>query len=139
MIAGGANANGFAFSMDICNVIPSNFLGTSLGVAPVLAVIFSVITCTWYVIYFNYAQKKSMEKMSEAERMALYKTEKSVMGDNELPGLFMSLLPFILVLAVVVVTSGMGTSTSLSCALLTGVLVIIVTQFKKIKKPERDL
>ena len=45
MIAGGANANGFAFSMDICNVIPSNFLGTSLGVAPVLAVIFSVITC----------------------------------------------------------------------------------------------
>lgn len=66
MIAGGANANGFAFSMDICNVIPSNFLGTSLGVAPVLAVIFSVITCTWYVIYFNYAQMKSMEKMSEA-------------------------------------------------------------------------
>ena len=66
--------------MDICNVIPSNFLGTSLGVAPVLAVIFSVITCTWYVIYFNYAQMKSMEKMSEAELMALYKTEKSVMG-----------------------------------------------------------
>ena len=26
--------------------------------------------------------------MSEAERMALYKAEKSVMGDNELPGLF---------------------------------------------------
>lgn len=74
--------------------------------------------------------------MSEAELMALYKTEKSVMGDNELPGLFMSLLPFILVLAVVVVTSGMGTSTSLSCALLTGVLVIIVTQFKKNQKPE---
>ena len=139
MIAGGANANGFAFSMDICNVIPSNFLGTSLGVAPVLAVIFSVITCTWYVIYFNYAQMKSMEKMSEAELMALYKTEKSVMGDNELPGLFMSLLPFILVLAVVVVTSGMGTSTSLSCALLTGVLVIIVTQFKKIKNLKGSL
>ena len=62
MIAGGANANGFAFSMDICNVIPSNFLGTSLGVAPVLAVIFSVITCTWYVIYFNYAQKEEHGK-----------------------------------------------------------------------------
>ena len=77
--------------------------------------------------------------MSEAELMALYKTEKSVMGDNELPGLFMSLLPFILVLAVVVVTSGMGTSTSLSCALLTGVLVIIVTQFKKIKNLKGSL
>lgn len=137
MIAGGANANGFAFSMDICNVIPSNFLGTSLGVAPVLAVIFSVITCTWYVMYFNYAQKKSMGKLSEAELMAMYKTEKSVMGDDELPGLFMSLLPFILVLVAVVATSSMGTSTSLSCALLIGVLVIIVTQFKKDQKPER--
>ena len=139
MIAGGANANGFAFSMDICNVIPSNFLGTSLGVAPVLAVIFSVITCTWYVMYFNYAQKKSMGKLSEAELMAMYKTEKSVMGDDELPGLFMSLLPFILVLVAVVATSSMGTSTSLSCALLIGVLVIIVTQFKKIKNLKGSL
>lgn len=51
MICGGANANGFAFSMDICNVLPSNFFGTSLGVAPGLAVVFSVITCTWYVLY----------------------------------------------------------------------------------------
>ena len=134
MIAGGANANGFAFSMDICNVIPSNFLGTSLGVAPVLAVIFSVITCTWYVMYFNYAQKKSMGKLSEAELMAMYKTEKSVMGDDELPGLFMSLLPFILVLVAVVATSSMGTSTS-----LIGVLVIIVTQFKKIKNLKGSL
>ena len=58
MIAGGANANGFAFSMDICNVIPSNFLGTSLGVAPVLAVIFSVITCTWYIIYISTMRKR---------------------------------------------------------------------------------
>lgn len=139
MIAGGANANGFAFSMDICNVIPSNFLGTSLGVAPVLAVIFSVITCTWYVMYFNYAQKKSMGKLSEAELMAMYKTEKSVMGDDELPGLFMSLLPFILVLVAVVATSSMGTSTSLSCALLIGVLVIIVKQFKKIKNLKGSL
>ena len=133
MICGGANANGFAFSMDICNVLPSNFFGTSLGVAPGLAVVFSVITCTWYVLYFNYAQKKSMTKHSEKELLDMYKSENKIMKDEELPGLLISLLPFILVLAVVVATTSMGTSTSLTAALLVGVMVIIVTQFKKIK------
>lgn len=133
MICGGANANGFAFSMDICNVLPSNFFGTSLGVAPGLAVVFSTITCVWYVLYFNYAQKRSMMKHSEKELLDMYKSENAVMKDEDLPGLLISLLPFVLVLAVVVATTSMGTSTSLTAALLVGVLVIIVTQFKKIK------
>lgn len=133
MICGGANANSFAFSMDICNVIPSNFLGTSLGVAPGLSVIFSVITCTWYVLYFNYAQKKSMAKNTPEELLAMYPDDAVVLADDQLPGLVVSLLPFVLVLAVVVATTGMGTNPSLACGLLTGVLVIIITQFKKIK------
>lgn len=133
MICGGANANSFAFSMDICNVIPANFLGTSLGVAPGLSVVFSVITCTWYVLYFNYAQKKSMAKHSEQELLAMYKDINVVMSDDELPGLFVSVLPFVLVLATVVATTGMGTNPSLASGLLTGVLVILITQFGKVK------
>lgn len=139
MICGGANANSFAFSMDICNVIPSNFLGTSLGVAPGLSVIFSVITCTWYVLYFNYAQKKSMSKHSEAELLAMYQDTNVVMSDAELPGLFISVLPFVLVLATVVAATGMGTNPSLACGLLVGVLVILVTQFKKVKNLKATL
>lgn len=134
MICGGANANCFAFSMDICNVIPANFLGTSLGVAPGLSVIFSAITCTWYVLYFNYAQKKSMAAHSEKELLDMYKDINVVMSDDELPNLLVSALPFILVLATVVTTTGMGTNPSLACGLLVGVLVIIVTQFNKIRK-----
>lgn len=134
MICGGANANSFAFSMDICNVIPANFLGTSLGVAPGLSVVFSAITCTWYVLYFNYAQRKSMKAHSEKELLDMYKDINVVMSDDELPNLFVSALPFILVLATVVTTTGMGTNPSLACGLLVGVLVIIVTQFTKIRK-----
>ena len=133
MICGGANANGFAFSMDICNVIPSNFLGTSLGSAPVLSVIFSAITCTCYVLYFNYAQKKSRQKHSEEELLAMYVDNNVVIKDEELPNLIVSILPFIVVLATVVATAGLGTSTSLASALLVGVVIIIATQFKKIK------
>ncbi len=134
MIAGGANANCFAFSMDICNVIPANFLGTGLGVAPGLSVIFSAITCVWYVAYFNYAQKKSREKHSEAELLAMYPDVNTITSDAELPNLVVSVLPFVLVLATVVATTGMGTNPSLACGLLTGVLVILITQFGKVKK-----
>ncbi|MDO5349210.1 MAG: GntP family permease [Lachnospiraceae bacterium] len=133
MICGGANANSFAFSMDICNVIPSNFLGTSLGVAPGLSVVFSAITCTCYVLYFNFAQKKSRQKHSEAELLAMYVDNNVVMKDEELPNLVLSLLPFVVVLATVMATTSLGTSTSLASALLVGVVIIIVTQFKKIK------
>lgn len=31
ILGGGACANGFAFSLDVCNVLPSNYLDTSLG------------------------------------------------------------------------------------------------------------
>lgn len=34
LLAGGASANGFAYSLDICNVLLSNYLGISLGSAP---------------------------------------------------------------------------------------------------------
>ncbi len=133
MICGGANANSFAYSMDICNVLPSNFLGTSLGVAPGLSVVFSLITCTCYVLYFNYAQKKSMKKHSEKELLDMYVDNNLIMADNELPNLALSILPFVAVLVTVVVTTKMGTSTSLAAALLIGVVIIILTQFSKIK------
>jgi H+/gluconate symporter-like permease len=133
MIGGGANANGFAFSMDICNVIPSNFLGTSLGVAAGLSVIYSAITCCWFVLYFNYAQKKSHEKYTEEELLAMYVDNNTVVKDEELPNLVMAILPFLLVLITVVATAGLGTSTSLASALLVGVVIIIVSQFRKIK------
>jgi len=135
MICGGANANSFAFSMDICNVLPSEFFGTSLGVAPGLAVVFSAITCTWFVLYFNYAQKKSMAKHSEEELLSMYKDDVVIMNDDELPGLVISLVPFVLVLAVVVLTTKMGLASSacLTSGLLSGVLVLLVTQFKMIK------
>ena len=37
ILGGGACANGFAFSLDVCNVLPSNYLDTSLGSSPVLS------------------------------------------------------------------------------------------------------
>ena len=133
LLGGGASANGFAYSLDICNVLPSNYLNTSLGSAPVLSFLFTAILAVCYFAYFNYGQKVSHKNNTEAELMAMYKDDASIMSDDELPGIFMSVVPFVLVLAAVVITSSWGTSTSILFSLIIGILFIIVTQNKHIK------
>lgn len=133
LLGGGASANGFAFSLDICNVLPSNYLGTSLGSAPFLSFVFTVILAVCYFSYFNYAQKKSRKNHTEAELLAMYKDDNTIVSDDELPGFAISVLPFAVVLGAVVVTSSWGTSTSITFSLIIGILLIVCTQFKHIK------
>lgn len=133
LLGGGAAANGFAYSLDICNVLPSNYLNTSLGSAPGLSVIFTVILAASYFVYFNFAQKQSHKNNSEEALLSMYKDNAAIIGDEELPGIVISVLPFVMVLAAVVITSGWGTSTSIMFSLVIGILLIIVTQYKNIK------
>lgn len=132
LLGGGASANGFAYSLDICNVLPSNYLNTSLGSAPLLSIIFTGILAVCYFVYFNYAQKQSHKKHTEEELLAMYKDTGNDENDKELPGIFISALPFVLVLACVVITSSWGTSPSIMFSLVVGILLIVCTQFKRI-------
>lgn len=133
LLGGGACANGFMFTLDICNVLPNEYLKTSLGSAPGLSVVFTAILAVCYFVYFNYAQKKSHAQNSEQELLAMYKDNASIIPDEELPGIGMSVLPFIVVLAAVVITSSWGTSNSILFSLTLGILLVIATQFKHIK------
>ena len=133
LLGGGASANGFMYTLDICNVLPNTYLKTSLGSAPGLSIVFTVILAVCYFAYFNYAQKKSHAQNTEEELLAMYKDNASIIPDKELPGIGMSVLPFIVVLAAVVITSGWGTSNSILFSLTLGILLVIATQFKHIK------
>ena len=139
LLGGGASANGFAYSLDICNVLPSNYLGTSLGSAPGLSFVFTAILAVCYFVYFNYAQKKSHKEHKDEELLAMYSENSSIMSDDELPGIFLSVLPFVVVLGAVVITSSWGTSNSILFSLVIGILLIIVTQFKHIKNMKSSI
>lgn len=133
ILGGGACGNGFAYSLDICNVLPSEFLGTSLGSAPVLSFLVSGFLAAAYFLYFNYAQKKSRAAYSEAQLLAMYQTDSSIQEDEELPGFWISVFPFAAVLGAVVATASWGTSHSIFFSLVLGILLIILTQFRRIK------
>jgi H+/gluconate symporter-like permease len=132
LLGGGACANGFAYSLDICNVLPSNYLGTSLGAAPVLSFIFTGIVAVCYFVYFNYAQKQSHKKHTDEELLAMYQ-DNSQTEEEELPGIIASVIPFAAVLVAVVATSSMGTPTSILFSLAIGIGLIIIMQRKRIK------
>lgn len=133
LLGGGASANGFMYTLDICNVLPNTYLQTSLGSAPGLSIVFTAILAVCYFIYFNYAQKKSRAENTEEELLAMYKDNANIIPDNELPSIGMAVLPFIVVLAAVVITSSWGTSNSILFSLTLGILLVIATQFKHIK------
>lgn len=63
----------------------------------------------------------------------MYTDNASVIPDEELPGIAMAVLPFVAVLAAVVATSSWGTSTSILFSLTLGILLVIVTQYRRIK------
>ncbi len=133
LLGGGACANGFMYTLDICNVLPNTYLQTSLGSAPGLSVVFTAILTVCYFFYFNYAQKKSHKQHTEEELLSMYKDNASILSDDELPSIGMSVLPFVAVLAAVVATSGWGTSNSILFSLTLGILLVAATQFKHIK------
>lgn len=133
LLGGGACANGFMYTLDICNVLPNTYLQTSLGSAPGLSLVFTAILTVCYFFYFNYAQKKSHQQHTEAELLAMYKDNAAIIPDDQLPGIGMSVLPFVVVLAAVVATSGWGTSNSILFSLTLGILLVAATQFKHIK------
>lgn len=133
LLGGGACANGFMYTLDICNVLPNTYLNTSLGSAPGLSVIFSAILAACYFVYFNYAQKKSRETHTQEQLLAMYTDNAAIIPDEELPGIGMSVLPFVVVLAAVVATSGWGTSSSILFSLTLGILLVAVTQYHHIK------
>ena len=125
ILGGGACGNGFAYSLDVCNVLPGNYLNTSLGSAPVLS--------------FNYAQKQSRKQYTPEQLLAMYSDESGIASDESLPGFALSILPFAVVLGAVVATSGWGTSISILFSLLIGILLITATQFKRVKNIKNSI
>ncbi len=58
LLGGGASANGFMYTLDICNVLPNTYLKTSLGSAPGLSIVFTVILAVCYFAYLIMHRKE---------------------------------------------------------------------------------
>lgn len=104
----------------IQNVVPTAYLGTSLTAAPLLGMIGSVVAIAFTLWYMNSMLKKSMAK---GETFADFDVSGSE-GDvkKELPTVFISILPILLLIVIILV----GSTFKVGNILMIGLVVAII-------------
>lgn len=120
----------------LTNVIPTQFLGTTLTAAPVFGIIASIAMFGLIVMYLNWSEKKARANNEhwtypEGVDPALYE----VADRSTLPSSFKAFLPMIVLMTIIVVGSKFGVpSTMLATgAMLAGTIVIYVLNLDKFK------
>lgn len=117
------------YSIDVTNIIPTRYLGTNLGTAPILGIIGGLIIFLggyWYVMR---CIRKLQNKMDDTSVMATYAGIDLEQYDrSSWPPLWKALMPLLVVVAVVfpaqqVMDSIPAVILALGCACVTGILL----------------
>ncbi|WP_285766684.1 GntP family permease [Peribacillus sp. SI8-4] len=104
----------------IQNVVPTAYLGTSLTAAPLLGIIGTVVAIAFTLWYMNSMLKKSMAKGETFADFDVSGSEEDV--KKELPSVFISILPILLLIAIILV----GSTLKVGNILIIGLVVAII-------------
>lgn len=127
----------------LTNVIPTQFLGTTLTAAPVMGIVASAATFAMCMLYMNYAEKKAVaagEVWSFPDNFdpSLYE----VKDRSILPAVWKSFLPIIVLLGIILVGSRFGINSTMLAiiAMLVGTLITYLLNLNKFQnQPMKDL
>ncbi len=109
----------------IQNVVPMNYLGTTLTAAPLMGVIASVVAVIVGIFYMRYAMKKSL---ANGDTFAPYAGEKeeSLALKEKTPSFFLSILPILLLIILIFTGSAMKVENIVLIGLAAAILVAAV-------------
>ena len=118
----------------LTNVVPTEFLGTTLTAAPIFGIIASIAFIVMTLFYFNYAEKKvraDNEHWVNPEGIDI-----NVIQDRSmLPSPIKAFLPIIILLSIIVIGSRFGLNSTMLAtgAMLAGTVVVCVINLDKFK------
>ncbi|MBP1925137.1 H+/gluconate symporter-like permease [Sedimentibacter acidaminivorans] len=120
----------------LTNVIPTQFLGTTLTAAPIFGIIASIVFIVMTLFYFSYSEKKARsnnECWVNPEGFDVAKNE--IQDRNMLPSSIKAFLPIIVLLFIIVLGSRFGLNSTMLAtgAMLAGTAVVCVLNFDKFK------
>ena len=120
----------------LTNVIPTQFLGTTLTAAPIFGILASIAFVVMTVFYFNYSEKKARannECWEQPEGLELAKIK--IQERDQLPSSVKAFLPIIILIAIILVGSRFGLNSTMlaSGAMLAGTLVVYALNIDKFK------
>ncbi len=120
----------------LTNVVPTQFLGTTLTAAPIFGIIASIAFIVMTVLYFNYIEKKARtanEHWINPEGLDVGKNE--IQDRSQLPSSIKAFLPIIILLSIILIGSKFGLNSTMLAtgAMLIGTAVVYVLNFDKFK------
>lgn len=105
----------------------ANGCGVSLTAAPIMGIVGSIIAIAVSCVYIKFALKRAQAK---GETYEITEADKDVEADTKLPNLFVSLLPLIVLIAVIIGGSAAGIKNVVYIAMLVAVIVSVVAFYK---------
>lgn len=121
------------FAINITNIMPAQYLGTSMGSAPILGWIAFVVSFAIGYFYMVYAAKKAAVK--EGTAIDVTKPVKIKPTRDDLPSFGIALIPFVLVVVLVLCFSNltdMDTNAVVVLSLFIGSVVIVLFCHKQV-------
>lgn len=118
------------------NVVPSTALGTTLTAAWLIGIITSIVAIIFILVFMKFALNKSLKKGETFDRK--YAVENSeVSASSELPSFWLSLLPIITLLAIILIFSSV--ENIIIIALIVAILMSAILFRKQIAKQKEVL
>lgn len=122
------------YAINITNIMPAQYLGTSMGSAPILGWIAFAVSIAVGYFYMVHAAKKAAVK--EGTAVDADQPVKIVPSREDLPSFGIALIPFVLSVALVLLFSNvtdMNTNAVVVLSLFIGSAVIVILCFKQLK------
>ena len=121
----------------LTNVIPTQFLGTTLTAAPIFGIIASIAFIVMTLLYFKYSEKKARANNEcWVNPHGFDNAINEIQNRSMLPSSIKAFLPIIIVLIIIVVGSRFGLNSTMLAtgAMLAGTVVVCVLNFDKLKE-----
>lgn len=105
----------------------ANGCGVSLTAAPIMGIVGSLVAIAVSCVYIKFALKRAQAK---GETYEVTEADEQAASETDLPNLFVSLLPLIVLIAVILGGSAMGVKNVVYIAMVAGVIVSVIAFYK---------
>ncbi len=127
----------------LTNVIPTQYLGTTLTAAPIMGIIATIAMFTLCMTYMNYEEKKAKKKGEHWSDVALTSDSSiyEIKDRSTLPSVWKSFTPLIILVLIIIIGSRfIANSTMLATiAMLLGALLTFILNFDTFKDKNKKV
>lgn len=132
---GAASVTSMPGTTQLTNVIPSQYLGTTVLAAPVLSIILSVVQIVVGIWYLKHVEKKALANGETWSDEGMNLSRFGTLDQTDLPPLWSSIIPIVFMLASIIILSLFVSNTTMltTYCMLAASVVCLLLNLKRFK------